>query len=142
MRVLLALDESTAAMDEALRLARERGAELTAVFVMDATWNEYLGSDWLSGSNSRGGFLEWVAQNEHDERLRAVAAFTDRAGDFPARVVNAAGRVSEEIVAEAGRGYDLLVMAAPFRRGLEVVRDAPGAVLAASPCSVLFVKNT
>jgi len=141
MRILLALDESTQAVDEAVKLAAERGAGLTALFVQDATWHDYLGSDWLSGSNARGGYIEWAAGQD----IREAAALPDRLRektrglDFELKVV--AGRVPEEILKELAAGdYGLLVMAQPFRRGLEVLRDTAGGLIPRLPCSLYLVR--
>ena len=142
MKILLALDASTRAMDEAARLARERSASLTALFVLDAGWNVYIGHDWLSGSNARAGFLDYVKEEEGKAARAALDEFGRRAAGVDHQVKTAAGEVTDEILAElAAGGYDLLVMAAPFRRGLEVVRDAAGTVLRRAKADVLFVRE-
>lgn len=140
MRILLALDDSGRAMEEAVRLARERGADLTALFVQDSTWGVYIGHDGLCGSHARQDFLDYIGEQEEDSRLACLKMLRERAGDLPCAVKAVTGRVSEEILREAGEGYDLLVMAAPFRRGLEVVRDAPRAVLEKAACDVFLVR--
>ncbi|WP_243358851.1 universal stress protein [Fundidesulfovibrio terrae] len=140
MAVLLALDESAQAMDEALRIARERGEALTALFVQDATWHDYLGSDWLSGSNSRGGYIEWAAGHDIRESEEVPRLLLEKAGDQNVAVKVTAGRVPEEILKELGAGdYSMLVMAHPFRRGLEVLRDTAGSLLKKLPCSLHLV---
>jgi nucleotide-binding universal stress UspA family protein len=145
MKILLALDDSARAMDEAVRLAAERGAGLTALFVLDTGWSVYIGSDFLLGSHARGDFLEYTRDDEYAQERATVAAFAERAGragvKFEVKSATA-GRVTEAILAElkAG-GYDALVMSHPFRRGLEVVRDAAGAVLKGADCDVHFVKR-
>ena len=62
--ILLLLDEESPAAAEAVRIARESGAALTALFVLDSTWNDYVGHDWLSGSGSRADFIDYMQQEK------------------------------------------------------------------------------
>lgn len=142
MRVLLALDESTQAMDEAVRLARDTGGSLTALFVLDATWSDYIGHDWLSGSNSRGGYIEYAGEEDLKEAEAIPKLLLDRAGGMDVDIKTVAGRVRDEIVREAQAGeYTVLVMAHPFKRGLAVVRDTAKDILGKLPCSLYLVKT-
>ncbi|WP_243368111.1 universal stress protein [Fundidesulfovibrio soli] len=141
MRILLALDESTRAIDEAVKLAAERGAGLTALFVQDATWHDYLGSDWLSGSNARGGYIEWAAEHDMREAAGLPEMLRERTKGIDFELKVASGRVPEEILKELASGaYDLLVMAQPFRRGLEVLRDTAAGLVPRLPCSLYLVR--
>lgn len=141
VKILLALDASTKAMDEAIRLAVERSASLVGLFVLDATWNDYIGHDWLSGSNARAGFLEYILDEEkrlaeatlHDFESRA------RAAGVKFETKTAAGNIVEQVLAELSEGYDLLVLGHPFKRGLEIVRDAAARLAKDTPCSMLLV---
>jgi len=86
--------------------------------------------------------LEVVRQQEKEQA--AMAAFRQRAeaaGVACEIKTVTGGHIAKEIIKEAAQGYDLLVMATPFRRGLEVMRDAPSAILKAAPCDVLFVRH-
>lgn len=74
MKILLALDDNPRAVDEALCMARERKAVLNALFVMDATWDVFTGHDWLSGCNSRIGFLEYMHSLEEQAATAAAKA--------------------------------------------------------------------
>ena len=145
MKILLALDDSVRTMDEAVRLASERGAGLTALFVLDAGWSVFIGSDFLLGSHARGDFLEYTHDDELAQERATVAAFEERAraANLLVEVKSvASGRVTEAILNELkDGGYDALVMSLPFRRGLEVVRDAPAAILKAAACDILFVRR-
>ena len=144
MKILLALDDSARAMDEAVRLASERGAGLTALFVLDTGWSVYIGSDFLLGSTARSKFLEYTRDDEFAQERTTVEALQKRAqaaGVACAVKTVTGGHIAEEILKEAAQGYDLLVMSRPFQRGLEVVRDAPSAILKAAPCDVLFVRR-
>jgi nucleotide-binding universal stress UspA family protein len=145
MKILLALDDSVRTMDEAVRLASEREAGLTALFVLDAGWSVFIGSDFLLGSHARGDFLEYTRDDELTQERATVAAFEERAraANLPVEVRSvASGRVTEAILNELKEGgYDTLVMSLPFRRGLEVVRDAPSAILKAAACDILFVRR-
>lgn len=145
MKILLALDDSVRTMDEAVRLASERGAGLTALFVLDAGWSVFIGSDFLLGSHARGDFLEYTRDDELAQERATVAAFEERAraANLLVEVKSvASGRVTEAILNELKDGsYDALVMSLPFHRGLEVVRDAPAAILKAAACDILFVRR-
>ena len=141
MKILVALDPSTHTMDEAIRIAVEKGASLTALFVLDTTWNDYTAHDWLSGSGSRADFLEYARDDEFVSEKDCAAAFRTRC-PVECAIKSAVGRVTDEIVRElADGGYDLLIMSHPFRRGLEIVRDAAGAVLKEANCSVYLVRE-
>lgn len=139
MKILLALDSSQKTAQEAVRVAGERKACLTALFVLDGTWAEYIGHDWLSGSNARAGFLDYIEENEQALAKRTIEEFRQTAGAMPVEIKTAAGRVPEVILRELGNGYDLLVMSAPFKRGLEILRNAPAAIMKDAPCSVFLV---
>lgn len=141
MKILLALDPSTRTMDEAIKFAAEKQAHLTALFVLDTTWNDYTGHDWLSGSDSRADFLEYARDDELNSEVALVTTFRKRC-PWDCEIKSASGRVTDEIVNElAGGNYDLLIMSHPFRRGLEVVRDAAGAILKDVNCSVYLVRE-
>lgn len=141
MKILLALDPSTRTMDEAITFATEKQAQLTALFVLDTTWNDYTGHDWLSGSDSRADFLEYVRDDELVSKEDSMATFRKRCS-LDCELKSATGRVTEEIVKELARGdYDLLIMSHPFRRGLEVVRDAAGVIAKEANCSVYLVRE-
>ncbi|MEW5746060.1 MAG: universal stress protein [Nitrospirota bacterium] len=141
MKILLALDSSPDAIEEAVRLAKERGASLTALFVLDASWSEYIGHDWLSGSNAREGFLTYISDNENALAEKTVQEFKERARGVASEIKMVAGRVPDEILRELKNGYDLLVMAAPFKRGLEILRNPAAKIIESAPCSVYLVKE-
>jgi len=146
MNILLALDGSARAMDEAVRLAATReGARLTALFVLDTGWSVYTGSDFLLGSHARGTFLDYARDDEFAQERAALAELERRAVEagVTAEVKTIqAGRVVDALLDELKTGgYDRLVMAVPFRRGLEVMRDAPQAILKAAECDVTFVRR-
>jgi len=140
MRILLALDDSAKATELALELTKKCNAKLTVLFVLDATWNTYVGHDWLSGSNSRADFLDWIKNEEVKAADSSLAAFEELAWDIPYTARLVAGDVQRQILEEAEKGYELLIMATPFRRGLEVMRDTCVSIARNSPCSVLLVK--
>ena len=140
MRILLALDDSARASAVALELTKKCQADLTVLFVLDATWNTYVGHDWLSGSNSRADFLDWIKDEEAKAAGSSLVAFEEVAGDTLYTACVAAGDVQRRILDEAEKGYDLLIMAHPFKRGLEVMRDTCVLIARNAPCSVLLVK--
>ncbi len=145
MNILLALDDSSRAMEQAVRLASQHQAGLTALFVLDAGWSVYIGSDFLLGSTARSKFLEYTRDDEFAQQHATVEAFQKMAQEAGVPTViktTTAQRVPEAILAELEQGgYDTLVMSHPFRRGLEVMRDATAQVLKSAACDVLFVKR-
>jgi hypothetical protein len=139
MKILLALDPSTETMDEAISFAAGKQASLTALFVLDTTWNDYTGHDWLSGSGSRADFLEYARDDELKSEVDIITTFRRRCPP-ECEIKTATGRVTDEILHELAEGnYGLLIMSHPFRRGLEIVRDAVGMILKHINCSVYLV---
>jgi nucleotide-binding universal stress UspA family protein len=139
MKILLALDDNPRSVEQALRLARERGATLNALFVIDATWEMFTGHDWLSGCNARIGFLDYMMAQEEEAAVLAAKAYKERAAGIPGELLTVTGDVVAEICREGLQGYDLLVMSNPFKRGLEVMRDAVARVTKKLTCDVLLV---
>ena len=140
MKILLALDDNPRALAEALRLARERGATLNALFVIDSTWEMFTGHDWLSGCNARIGFLEYMLTQEEEAAVATAAAYKKEADGIPGELLTVTGDVAEEIRREAEKGYDLLVMSSPFTRGLEIMRDTVARVTKKPSCDILLVR--
>lgn len=141
MNILLALDDYRPTWEKALGLTRELKAELTVLFVMDNTWNVFVGHDWLSGSDSRADFLEWMRDEEVKASEAALKDFRILAGDTRFAVKTAIGDVCEEIGKEVRKGYDLLILSNPFSRGLEVVRKAVPGMAENCPCDLLLVRK-
>jgi len=139
MKILLALDDNPRTVDRALSLAREWGATLNALFVIDETWDVFTGHDWLSGCNARIGFLEYMQALETQEAAATARLYKEQAADIPGELLIASGDVVEEIRKEAGKGYDLLILSNPLRRGLEIMRDAVAKVTKKPPCDVLLI---
>ena len=142
MAILLALDESVQAMDEAVRLSRDRKEPLTALFVLDGNWSDYTGHDWLSGSAVRGDYIEYAGREDMADADRLADLLRAKAHGTPVEVKLANGVVRDEIIKEAGAGgYDLLVMGYPFQRGTAAVRDTARDILGKLPCSLYLVKT-
>lgn len=139
-KILLLLDEESPAAAEAVRIARESGAALTALFVLDSTWNDYVGHDWLSGSGSRADFIDYMQQEEEKSEAGAFARLRELAGkDMEVRCLTASGNVIDQARQEMVQGYDLFVAANPLRRGLERIRGNVGALCENAPCRILLV---
>ena len=141
MRILLALDASSGAIDEAVRLASERGAGLTALFVTEAGWETYIGSDWQSSAKAWDGFLDSIRAGEDQAAKEAADALRERLCGFPCDLKVVTGDVAQEIEKELAQGYDLLVMAHPFTRGLSVVRKPVERLLKRATCSLYLVRD-
>ena len=125
--ILLLLDEDSPAAAEAVRIAKASSARLTALFVLDATWNDYVGHDWLSGSGSRADFIDYVQQEE------------ERSEEMEIQCIIKAGNVVDEARHEMDKGYDLLVASNPLQRGLERIRGNIAALCDNAPCRILLV---
>ena len=139
-KILLLLDEESPAAAEAVRIARESGASLTALFVLDATWNDYVGHDWLSGSGSRADFIDYMQQEEETSQAGAFARLRELAGkDMEVRCLTTSGNVIDQARLEMAQGYDMFVAANPLRRGLERIRGNVGALCENAPCRILLV---
>lgn len=139
-KILLLLDEESPAAAEAVRIARESGASLTALFVLDSTWNDYVGHDWLSGSGSRADFIDYMQQEEEKSQAGAFARLRELAGkDMEVRCLTTSGNVIDQARHEMAQGYDMFVAANPLRRGLERIRGNVGALCENAPCRILLV---
>lgn len=139
-KILLLLDEDSPAAAEAVRIAQESSAQLTALFVMDATWNDYVGHDWLSGSGSRADFIDYVQQQEEHSAEKAFARLNSLAGEsLKIQCIVKAGNVVDQAREEMKKGYDLLVVSNPLRRGLERIRANIAALCEKAPCRILLV---
>ena len=139
MKILLALDDNPRTLHRALTLAREQGATLNGLFVVDTTWDVFTGHDWLSGCNARIGFLEYMRELEEQEAGAAAKMFREQTAGMAGELLVVAGDVAEEISREAKAGYDLLILSNPFRRGLEIMRDTVAKVTKNPPCDILLV---
>lgn len=138
--ILLLLDEDSPAAVEAVRIAEASSARLTALFVLDATWNDYVGHDWLSGSGSRADFIDYVQQEEERSSVKAFSRLRSLAGEeMEIQCIIKAGNVVDEARREMGKGYDLLVASNPLQRGLERIRGNIGALCENAPCRILLV---
>lgn len=140
MRLLLALDDNPNTLVRALILARQWEATLNGLFVIDATWDVFTGHDWLSGCNARIDFLEYVEALETEEAAAVARLFKEQTAGIPGEILIVTGDVVEEIRKEAARGYDLLIVSNPFRRGLEIMRDAVAKITKKPACDVLLVQ--
>ena len=142
--VLVVLDESGRAIAEGLRLARERGESVTGLFVYERGWNVYIGHDWLSGSNARATFLEYVEEHEQaaeaDLRARFLAAAGDTPATFTAICCDDLEHLTDAVIREAREsGASLIVCADPLVRGLSERRGGTAALVRGAPCPVALV---
>ena len=138
--ILLLLDEDSPAAVEAVRIAQASSARLTALFVLDATWNDYVGHDWLSGSGSRADFIDYVQQEEERSSVKAFYRLRNLAGEeMEIQCITKVGNVVDEARHEMEKGYDLLVASNPLQRGLERIRGNIAALCDRAPCRILLV---
>lgn len=116
MRIAVTVDgtsASSAVLQRAVATARESGASLVGVFVIDAGWADFIGNDWQSSRNARQGFLDYVREEQHRYADAARAQFDAATGDLPdARFLLLAGEPAEEVVhLMANGGADMLFTA-------------------------------
>ncbi|MDD4702000.1 MAG: universal stress protein [Desulfovibrio sp.] len=138
--ILLLLDEDSSATAEAVRVAQQNSAQLTALFVLDSTWNDYVGHDWLSGSGSRADFIDYVQQQEEKSAEKAFARLKSLADkSLNIQCITKVGNVVDQAHQEMQNGYDLLVASNPLRRGLERIRGNLAALCEKAPCRILLV---
>lgn len=84
--ILVAVDGTEAAqpaLDHAVALARQSGAALTGLFVIDTEWHDFIGNDWQSARNARQGFLDHVREEQEQQARAAREQFERCAGDLP-----------------------------------------------------------
>lgn len=115
-RILVAVDGSpacAAALGHAVWLARQGDGALTGLFVLDADWADFIGSDWQSSSGARQGFLDYVGHEQEGQAQAARAQFeTAAAGLRGARFLVLAGDPASVLLERlASPDTDLLIFA-------------------------------
>ncbi len=135
---------SAAGLDQAIGLARDSGARLHLVHVLDAyPMVTAMGMEWAS-AESWEAMLQ--AAREQGERLMQAALARAQAAGVAAErdvVEFPSARVADAIVEEAGRrGADLVVIGSHGRRGISRLMLGSDAerVLRTSPVPVLVVR--
>ena len=79
--IVVAVDGTEAsreALDHAAHLARQDGAVLTGVFVVDSQWDDFIGHDWQNTERTRRGFLDYI-RREQDSQAREARGQFERA---------------------------------------------------------------
>ena len=147
--VLVVLDESGKAIGQGLALARELGQSATGLFVYERGWNVYIGHDWLSGSNARATFLEYVEEHEKAAQADLEARFLAEArvagvdARFEAVCCDDLEHLTDAVLREAREGgYGHIVCADPLTRGLSQRRGGTKALVRAAPCPVVLAGQT
>ena len=81
-KIVVAVDgseASTAALNFAVNLARQSGAALTGVFVVDGGWPDFIGNDWQSAKGARQGFLDYIRCEQEEQADAACRQFNEAA---------------------------------------------------------------
>ena len=143
--VLVVLDESGKAIGQGLALARELGQRAVGLFVYERGWNVYIGHDWLSGSNARATFLEYVEEHEKAAEAELKARFLAEAqaagveARFEAVCCDDLEHLTDAVIREAREGgYGHIVCADPLVRGLSPRRGGTKALVRDAPCPVVL----
>jgi nucleotide-binding universal stress UspA family protein len=142
-RILVAVDGSATAkagLEEAIRLAKDQGATLGLLHVVD----EMSVFQWPDGAMSAGVTIE-ILKKGGEEIMEKIAASTRKKGLEPdTKVIESIGtRVADVVVAHAKRWKaDLIVMGTHGRRGINRMFMGSDAELTVrnSPVPVLLVR--
>lgn len=118
MRFLLPLNPAPP-LDEALALAAERRASVTALWVIDTRWPDLIGDEWLVRESVRQRFFRYLAAQEREEGEDALREFQRRAeeagvrasirseaGD-PAKVVQLLSPTCDAVLLPTGGGREV-----------------------------------
>jgi nucleotide-binding universal stress UspA family protein len=113
-RIVAAVDGaecSGAVLALAVPLARQHGAALTGLFVVDAGWPDYIGNDWQSAAGARQGFLDYVHAEQEEQARAAQAQFAAATADFPGAAFQVVGAdPADELIRQArSPEVDLLI---------------------------------
>jgi nucleotide-binding universal stress UspA family protein len=76
-------DVSSAAIEQAITLARQRNTALAGVFVIDGNWPDYIGNDWQSAKGARQGFLDYIREEQEAQASAAQVQFMQAVGSLP-----------------------------------------------------------
>jgi nucleotide-binding universal stress UspA family protein len=85
-RITVAVDGSQVSelpLVHAVHHARQNGAVLTGIFIIDGQWADFIGNDWQSSKGSRQGFLDYILEEQELQSQRAQSQFHQAAGDWP-----------------------------------------------------------
>jgi nucleotide-binding universal stress UspA family protein len=138
MKILVAIDQSTystKALEQAVEMARDKGAELTALTVAEMA----LGIEDLSPESSIEDKLLELAQATSDK----AKEYARGKGVSLKAVVESSLSVGESILVNAEKlGADLIVMGSHGKKGLErfLLGSVASKVVAHANCSVLVVR--
>lgn len=144
-RILICTDgepHTHGAEQQAVKLAVRFGATVTGLFVQSTFLKKFTHEIYAVGRNECRDHLDSELRAEGEAALEALAQRCAAAGvAYEARLRQ--GDIAEEIISEAGSGYDLLVMGAKlldtWRSRLESV-NVPLEVFKRAPLPMLFVR--
>lgn len=121
--ILVAVDGSSTsdlALAEAVRLAREQGAKLRLVHVVDALTLNY-DAEWVNYAEIREAFIR--AGNDTLQRARATAQQAGVEAETKLAEIEAPGRRIADMIAQEAQSWpaDLIVIGTHGRRGISHV---------------------
>jgi nucleotide-binding universal stress UspA family protein len=108
-KIVVAVDgseASTAALQQAVSLARQRQLGLTGVFIIDGNWPDYIGNDWQSAKGARQGFLDYIREEQEGQALAAKDQFTQATAQLTDANFNILAGDPTVILTELARSAD------------------------------------
>jgi len=108
-------DASTAAIREAVDIARQRHMALTGVFVIDGNWPDYIGNDWQSAKGARQGFLDYIREEQESQALAAQQQFTEATTDLHDATFDVRAGDPTTVLSDIARGADTEMLIASKR---------------------------
>lgn len=110
MRYLMPLNFSPT-LEEALSHAKERGASITGLWVIDTRWPDLIGDEWLVRESVRQRFFSYLTKQERDEGEKTLRKFQERAGEagIESSIHSEAGD-PVEVVRRLSHHYDAILL--------------------------------
>lgn len=151
LRILVAVDgseNSLSAIDKLTSIADMSEAEITLLHVVETPWlHAGLDQEWAGYEEEGEEVIDPQAQLQQEFVEEGEQVLQDAHGRFPVRTavreLSVEGLPADEILAEAERGYDLVVVGAGAATDLKhkILGSVSAKVAWNAPCSVLIVRG-
>ncbi|XPV74963.1 MAG: universal stress protein [Desulfovibrio sp.] len=98
---------------EALRWAKETGAELSVLMIMNEDWKHMTGDDWLNTSTTRNKFGDYVTEQVNYEMDLLQERLEKELSEVPVTFIRRGGNISEVLCETAKEvGADIIIIGA------------------------------